>query len=106
MDSCFGFVFACYDPSAPALPDYLGRAADYLEILESQSLGAGMEVLGAASEYAIHANWKLLAENSVDSYHALTTHKRWFDLLAASTGASDVRRAAGISEVHELGNGH
>jgi p-cumate 2,3-dioxygenase alpha subunit len=40
-----------------------------------------MAVVAGAQEYAIRANWKLLAENSVDGYHAATTHASYLDYL-------------------------
>jgi hypothetical protein len=32
-----------------------------------------MTIVGGTQEYSMRANWKLLTENSIDGYHALTT---------------------------------
>ena len=105
-DTYAGFVFSCFDPSAPPLSEYLGGAKPYLDLVAARGLDEGMEVVGGVQRYSIRANWKLLAENSVDSYHALYTHKRWFDLLRASGTDGEARRSQSVSQVIELGNGH
>ncbi len=106
VETYAGFVFVCFDPTAPPLTDYLAEAKPYLDLVAARGLDNGMEIIGGVQRYSIRANWKLLAENSVDSYHALYTHKRWFDLLRASGTDEAARRSQSISEVRELGNGH
>ncbi len=65
-----------------------------------------MEVVHGTQAYSMRANWKLLVENSIDSYHARTTHLRYFDYLI-STGV-DPARVAGRRgrRGRPLGNGH
>ena len=41
----------------------------------------GMRVVSGSNRYTIKANWKLLAENSVDSYHLLPTHRTYVDYV-------------------------
>ena len=41
----------------------------------------GMTIVGGTQEYSMRANWKLLTENSIDGYHALTTHATYLDYL-------------------------
>ena len=106
VGSYCGFVFVCFDFDAPSLDDYLAGAKPYLDLVAARGLDAGMEVVGGVQRYSIRANWKLLAENSVDSYHALYTHKRWFDLLRAAGSDGLARSAQSVSAVRELGNGH
>lgn len=101
-----GFVFICFDPQAIPLTDYLAGACELLEVVSQQSPD-GMEILRGAQQYSIAANWKLLAENSYDGYHAATTHVTYLEYLGArdrhrSTPA--VRNAGAV--VHNLGNGH
>ena len=40
-----------------------------------------MRVVSGSNRYTIKANWKLLAENSVDSYHLLPTHRTYVDYV-------------------------
>jgi p-cumate 2,3-dioxygenase alpha subunit len=65
-----------------------------------------MKVIPGSNRYTIKANWKLLAENSIDGYHALPTHQTYFDYMANEAGndipAINRRRGFGRS----LGNGH
>ncbi|MBM3486834.1 MAG: Rieske 2Fe-2S domain-containing protein [Alphaproteobacteria bacterium] len=69
-----GFVFACLNPAAPALVEFLGEAARFLEFIAHQSAD-GMEVLPGSSTYVINGNWKLQSENAVDGYHVSTVHR-------------------------------
>jgi p-cumate 2,3-dioxygenase alpha subunit len=98
-----GFIFVNYDDDAISLEDYLGNAKEYLDIVADQS-EAGMEVLTDPQEYSVRANWKLLGENSVDLYHAVPTHKTFFDIVATRGGIAEVGDFLG--EGRDLGNGH
>jgi benzoate/toluate 1,2-dioxygenase alpha subunit len=106
VDSYQGFVFASFDPEAEDLLAYLGDACRYLDLLVEHGDGEGLEVGRHEQEYSIAANWKLLMENSIDGYHGLPTHKRWFDVLKAS-GVDIAARVGGVrSRVEDLGHGH
>ena len=99
------FVFISFDPNVEDLVDYLAGARDYLDLICDQS-EAGMEVVEGAQAYSMRANWKLLVENSIDGYHARTTHLRYFDYLV-STGVDRAwmsGRRGGRGRA--LGNGH
>jgi benzoate/toluate 1,2-dioxygenase alpha subunit len=64
-----------------------------------------MQVLEGTHEYSVRANWKLLVENSVDGYHAVSTHQRYFEMVTAARGPMNLgvtRESRGI----DLGNGH
>jgi p-cumate 2,3-dioxygenase alpha subunit len=54
-----------------------------------------MVVVGGTQEYAIRGNWKLLAENSFDGYHAASTHSTYLDYLKNANGALGVSPLAG-----------
>jgi p-cumate 2,3-dioxygenase alpha subunit len=102
LDSYRGFVFVNFDRGAVDLVTYLAGAAEYLDLVADQSPD-GMEVVGGTQEYSMRANWKLLVENSIDGYHALTTHATYFTYLKdlgtdLSMGVSGTAR--------QLGNGH
>jgi p-cumate 2,3-dioxygenase subunit alpha len=102
------FHFACFDDDAPALVDYLAGAREILDLVADQSLEGRMRVVSGTQRYSIRANWKLLAENSVDGYHGLPLHKSYFAYLQGS-GALSEGGSSGSSLVggcRALGNGH
>jgi p-cumate 2,3-dioxygenase subunit alpha len=98
-----GFCFVAFDPDIVPLSDYLAGAGEILELIASHS-DSGMTIVEGAQEYAIRANWKLLAENSVDGYHALTTHASYLDYLKNMAGGLVPTPLAG--RTYALGNGH
>jgi phenylpropionate dioxygenase-like ring-hydroxylating dioxygenase large terminal subunit len=102
-----GFIFLNFSEDAPSLHDYLAGARQYLDITADQS-AHGMQVLHGTHEYSLNANWKLLAENSYDGYHALPVHKTYFDVQRSRGDEmiSDVRAEWRESGAFELGNGH
>jgi p-cumate 2,3-dioxygenase alpha subunit len=90
------------------LEDYLADARDILSLVADQGK-AGMEIVGGAQQYCIGANWKLLQENSADSYHAATTHSTFFDYVASRDGTKPgirVSETTPFTGVRDLGNGH
>ncbi|GAA5210862.1 aromatic ring-hydroxylating oxygenase subunit alpha [Streptomyces thinghirensis] len=104
VDSYRGFVFVSFDPEIVDLPTYLAGAREYIDLVADQS-ETGMEVLDGTHEYSVKANWKLLVENSIDGYHAVSTHQRYFEMVMAARGEIDpgaLGRSVGI----DLGNGH
>ena len=105
FDSYRGFIFVCFDDDTEPLREYLAGAAEYLDLVVDQSAD-GMRVIAGSNRYTIKANWKLLGENSIDGYHALPTHKTYFDYMAKQTdgGISAVRNRRGFGRA--LGNGH
>lgn len=103
VDSYRGFIFLNFDNEAIPLEEYLGNAKEYIDLVADQS-EAGLEVLGGVQEYSVRENWKLLAENSVDLYHGMPTHKTYFDIKQSQDpGLKRVKlEGRGI----DLGNGH
>jgi phenylpropionate dioxygenase-like ring-hydroxylating dioxygenase large terminal subunit len=98
-----GFVFVCFDRAAPDLVTYLGQARDYVDLVVD-SMGEP-EVIRGTHQYSIEANWKLLAENSIDGYHAPSTHDTYLKYLVSQ--GSDMRSGAGGGNAGiDLGNGH
>ena len=104
MESYRGFVFVSFNPAIEGLVEYLAGAKEYLDLVCDQS-EQGMEIIGGTQLYSMRANWKLLVENSIDGYHGLPTHKRYFLDFLADTGV-DVHgmRIAGTAK--SLGHGH
>lgn len=103
FESFRGFYFVNFDKNAISLEEYLGNAKEYLELIADQS-DLGMEVLEEPQQYSVRANWKLLAENSVDSYHGMPTHKTYFDIVATRGGELSKDDLKGVG--NDLGNGH
>ena len=107
VDSYRGFYFVNYNPDAEDLAAYLAGAKDYLDLIVDQT-EEGMRVIPGSNKYGIKANWKMLAENSLDGYHLIPTHQTYVDYIA-SLGADDsgdtiADRPPGIAR--SLGNGH
>ena len=103
FDSHAGFCFINFNPGAGSLSDYLAGAKDILDLIAAHS-ESGMTIVDGAQQYAIRANWKLLAENSVDGYHAVTTHASYLDYLKNMAGGLVPVPLSG--RTYDLGNGH
>lgn len=103
IDSYRGFIFISFNPSVEELNDYLAGAKEYLDLVCDQS-EVGMKIIDGLQAYSIRANWKLLAENSIDGYHAAMTHRRYLDFLG-ETGI-DFRDGSRKQKALDLGNGH
>jgi p-cumate 2,3-dioxygenase alpha subunit len=99
------FVFISFNPTIEDLVDYLAEARDYLDLVCDQS-EVGMEIIGGTQLYSMRANWKLLVENSMDGYHAATTHRRYFDFLTQMGMDQDMVRNRRPGVAKALGNGH
>jgi p-cumate 2,3-dioxygenase alpha subunit len=98
-----GFHFIAFDKDIVDLPSYLGNAREYIDLVADQS-ELGMTILGGTQEYSIRANWKLLVENSIDGYHAATTHASYLDYLKGTAGSLAAVGIVGVGR--DLGNGH
>ncbi|MDH3599250.1 MAG: aromatic ring-hydroxylating dioxygenase subunit alpha [Candidatus Tectomicrobia bacterium] len=100
-----GFVFISFNADIEPLVEYLAGAREYLDLICDQS-EVGMEVVTGTQAYSMRANWKLLVENSMDGYHARTTHQRYFDYLVESgVDVSRMKTRRG-GRGKALGNGH
>jgi len=98
-----GLFFATFDPKAPPLRDYLGKAAWYLDSFFDRREG-GIEVIGGTHKWVMPCNWKFPAENfSGDGYHV-----PWSHLSAAQTGSGGEFRLKPdpIGRALSPGNGH
>ena len=99
-----GLWFLCFDPGAPSLEDYLGNAKEYVDIVMDQA-EEGFKVVGEAMEYSARANWKLLAENSMDILHVMALHPTYLDLIRTNSQGTMVRGKVDGKSI-DLGNGH
>src|SRR4029450_11038924 len=93
------FIVICFNPTIESLVDYLAGARQYLDLVCDQS-EAGMEIVTGTQAYSMRANWKLLVENSMDGYHARTTHQRYFEfLIETGVDPNQIRgRRGGLSK--------
>lgn len=103
-ESYRGFHFVCYDPSVEPLASFLGNARDYLDLVVDQS-AVGVRVVPGSQRYVINANWKLLVENDLDSYHAVPLHKTYFSYVAG-LGGGTAMHGRGMGLARNLGRGH
>jgi p-cumate 2,3-dioxygenase subunit alpha len=101
MDVYRGFVFVAFDAEVGALTDHLGGAREYLDLVCDQS-EQGFEVIPGTYDLDLNANWKLLAENTLDGYHLDKLHRRVYTAYAAE-GRGALRRDGGA---FALGGGH
>jgi p-cumate 2,3-dioxygenase alpha subunit len=98
-----GLVFLSFDPNIEDFVTYVANAKEQLDLIMDQS-EAGMEVVGGTHLYSSHANWKMLVENSLESYHVAPLHKSYIDYLRVV--GNDVSRAPVRGFGRELGNGN
>lgn len=99
-----GFWFVNFNPDAESLVDYLGNAAEYLDLIVDQA-NEGMRVVPGTNLYSTRANWKLLVENSIDGYHALPLHQTYIDYVK-SIGGGLKPGGLTVGGGLDLGNGH
>jgi p-cumate 2,3-dioxygenase subunit alpha len=98
-----GSATSSFSKDGEDLASYLGDAGDYLKLVSEHS-ESGMQIVGGTQEYAIRGNWKLLAENSFDGYHAACTHSTYLEYLKNANGALGATPLSGIGL--GLNNGH
>jgi len=77
IESYRGMMFVSFDPDIVDLPTYLGEARQYIDAMLDYG-GDDVEIVPGAQAYSMRANWKLLVENSIDAYHVMSTHQRYF----------------------------
>ncbi len=72
VDVYAGLIFACWDPEAPTLEDYLGDARWYLDTMFNR-YDNGMIAYGP-EKWIAPVNWKTPIDNTSDNYHTSVTH--------------------------------
>ena len=109
VESYRGLVFLSFNPDVEDLVSFFAGARDYIDLMLDFT-DADLEIVPGAQAYSMRANWKLLVENSIDGYHALPTHQRFFrDYLNdigvdTSAWSQETFNQRGVA--YELGNGH
>jgi p-cumate 2,3-dioxygenase alpha subunit len=102
LESYRDFLFVAFSDSAGSLVDYLAGAKDYIDLVVDQGLERGIEVVPGTQHYGLRANWKLLAENSIDTYHVMALHRRYVEYVVQQ-GQVPTRP---VGRARDLGNGH
>ena len=102
LESYRGLYFLSFWPEIMSLTDWLAGAKEYIDVICDQSLDGRMKVVEGTHHYSTRANWKLLAENSVDGYHGVPTHQTYVQYLIGAGGSgsrrrTDARRASHIA---------
>jgi phenylpropionate dioxygenase-like ring-hydroxylating dioxygenase large terminal subunit len=108
VDSVHGLIFACLDPAAPTLDEYLGGMRWYLDVL----LGLdpkGMRAIGEPHRWRVPANWKSAADNVMaDAYHVPSLHRSaeevgmFPNIEAGGAGPQGVSRHVFFDEGHGM----
>lgn len=80
VDTYQGLIFACLDPDAVSLREYLGGMCWYLDVtfgIQEQ----GMKVFSDAQRWVVPGNWKSGADNFVgDAFHVQSLHRSAEDI--------------------------
>ena len=76
-------VFACVDPTAPPLDEWVGELPAALARANTDGWQLGFELT-----YEIDANWKLFVENANDGYHVPFVHDVLADLIVLDSGVT------------------
>ncbi|WP_020468180.1 aromatic ring-hydroxylating oxygenase subunit alpha [Zavarzinella formosa] len=82
VDTCGEVVFVCLSDETPALRDW---AAPFWE-LWNEGFGGDYE-FSAAWEIDFSCNWKVILENSLESYHIPQVHPKTFKVFPEETNA-------------------
>jgi phenylpropionate dioxygenase-like ring-hydroxylating dioxygenase large terminal subunit len=67
-----GFIFACMDPEAPDLNEYLGEVGRLG--IDQVAVRGQVVVAPGIQKWVINCNWKFAVDNVWDHYHAPITH--------------------------------
>ena len=87
LENYRGFYFVNFNKDAISLEAYLAGAKEIIDLIMDQT-EVGHTLIGRPHEYTIDANYKYLAENSYDGYHAPETHRTYFEFLSDRLRAS------------------
>lgn len=103
VDTYQGLIFACLDPDAVSLREYLGDMCWYLDVLLGLN-EQGMTAVGDPHRWAVPSNWKSGADNFVgDAYHVIALHQSLEEIGVLS---GDVAKGVGSNFHVALDGGH
>lgn len=112
FESYRGFLFGSLNPDVEPLPEYLGEATKFIDMMVDQAPD-GLEVLRGSSSYIYDGNWKLQTENGADGYHVSSVHWNYVATTGRRSAESDDVKAADVSKMakqrggyYSFNNGH
>jgi phenylpropionate dioxygenase-like ring-hydroxylating dioxygenase large terminal subunit len=76
-------IFACLDPHAPELAEWLGQLPEALDAAGAPSWNLAWEMT-----FEVDANWKLFVENANDGYHIQFVHDILTDVVVLDSGVT------------------
>lgn len=100
-----GFIFASFNPDVPPLQEYLGRAKSVIDRKLDMSPVGEIEFVSRPYVGRYQGNWKFQAENIVDEYHFMHTHKAFVQLQAKygqTTGDFDVHKGGSTRQMRKV----
>jgi p-cumate 2,3-dioxygenase subunit alpha len=109
LDSYRGFWFMSFAPEIVPLREYLAGATEVIDLIVDQSPSGELRIAHGTHKYSSRANWKLLAENSIDGYHGVPTHQTYLEYLTQAGGVrvdEGEGKKLGAGRAYSLGNGH
>jgi phenylpropionate dioxygenase-like ring-hydroxylating dioxygenase large terminal subunit len=103
-----GFVFGSIASSGMSLPDYLGKAAEQIDLFCDLSPDGEIDARGGIHKYSYRGNWKFQVENSMDGYHPNFVHKTFFGMLQRKGMQNPTAHFGGssIAVTRDFGHGH
>jgi phenylpropionate dioxygenase-like ring-hydroxylating dioxygenase large terminal subunit len=105
VDSYRGFIFASFNADVPPLTQHLGRAKTLIDRKLNLSPEGEIVLRSRPLVVRYQGNWKFQAENIVDAYHFMHTHKGFVQLQAKygdSTGDFGVHKGGSAKAMRKL----
>jgi phenylpropionate dioxygenase-like ring-hydroxylating dioxygenase large terminal subunit len=100
-----GFIFASFNEDVQPLEQYLGRAKSVIDRKLDMSPVGEIDFVSRPYVSRYQGNWKFQAENIVDEYHFMHTHKAFVQLQAKygqTTGDFDVHKGGSAKKMREV----
>lgn len=109
LENYRGFVFGCLNENVMSLPDYLGEAKAFIDMVVDQDRNGELEIIPGPQVYTYDGNWKLQAENGVDGYHVNSIHGNYVATVRNRekiAGNNDVVKPVDVSGFGKLAGGY
>ncbi|MES1977975.1 MAG: aromatic ring-hydroxylating dioxygenase subunit alpha [Pseudomonadota bacterium] len=109
VDTYRGFVFATFNPDAPALLVHLGNAVQALDRQCALSPAGEVQLRSPGVKHLFRANWKMLSENEADGYHVGFVHDSFAKGVTLKGKYDNIlsgQEDSITAVVRYLGNGH
>lgn len=99
-----GFVFGCLSADGPPLKEYLGGAAEAIDMMVMNSPDGEVELTAGFLQHKVKSNWKFLVENETDGYHPQVVHSSIFEV--AKSGIGPLYNDSSTAVTRYFGHGH